>query len=101
MSKERLARVAGAHVLSDRILDVLAVERVLKLGGEDRDAIQEEHEIEAVLVLHAVAELADRREEIRRMEASRLLVQPARRTEIGELEFAARILDALPDHVDR
>jgi hypothetical protein len=51
VGEERLARVAVGLVLADRVLDVLAVERVLQLGGEDRDAVQEEHQVEALLVL--------------------------------------------------
>jgi hypothetical protein len=60
--KERLARISVGHVLANGILDRLTVQRVLQLGREDRDAVQEHDEIEAVLVLLAVAKLADHRE---------------------------------------
>ena len=35
------------------------------------------------------------------MEPLRLLVEPARRAEVGELELAAGILDAVAQHVER
>lgn len=75
--------IAVPFVLTDGILDVLPGQRVLQLGGEDRDAVQEQHEVEAVLVLRAVVELAHDREEARPVEPPRLLVKPARRLEIG------------------
>src|SRR5713101_1557248 len=101
VGEERLARVAVGLVLADRVLDVLPVERVLQLGGEDRDAVEEEHEVEAVLVLRAIADLAYHGEEVRRVQPPCLLVEPASWTEVGELELAARVLDAVPQHVER
>jgi hypothetical protein len=98
--QQRLARVAVGLVLPHGVLDVLAVEPVLQLAREDRDAVQEEDQIQALLVLRAVAELADRGEEVRRVQAPRLLVEPARRPEAGEAEGAARVLDAGPQHVE-
>ena len=101
VGEERLARVAVGLVLADRVLDVLAVERVLELGGEDRDAVQEQHQVEALLVLRAVADLAHDGEQVRRVQPPRLLVEPARGTEVGEPELAARVLDAVAQHVER
>ena len=99
--EERLARVAVVAVLPDSILDVLAVERALELGREDGNAVQEEHEVEALLALLAEAELADDGEEVGRVQALRLLVQPARRPEVREPELAAGVLDAVAQHVER
>ena len=39
-------RVAVAPVLRDRVLDVLAGERVLELGRRDRDPVEEEREVD-------------------------------------------------------
>jgi hypothetical protein len=55
----------------------------------------------AILVLCAVAKLAHDGEQVRLMEPPRLLVQPARRPEVGELEFDPGILDAVAQHVER
>src|SRR6202043_3613060 len=96
---QRLAWIAVGHVLVDRILDVLPAQRVLQLGREDRDAVDEKAEVEAVLVGRAIAELAGDGEEVRRGRAPRLLVEPARGPEVGQPEFASRVLDAAPEDV--
>ena len=70
VAEERLARVAVLPVLADGVLDVLTVERVLELGREDGDAVQEEREVEALLVLLAEAELADDGEEVGRVQGA-------------------------------
>ncbi|MBV6522209.1 MAG: hypothetical protein MNPFHGCM_02355 [Gemmatimonadaceae bacterium] len=101
IGQERLARVAVGLVLPDRVLDVLPGERVLEFGGKDRHPVQEEHEVEALLVLRAVAELAHHGEEVRRVQAPRLLVEPARGAEPGEPELAARVPEAVPQHIQR
>ena len=41
VGEERLARVSVVSVLPDRVFDILPVERVLELGREDGDAVQE------------------------------------------------------------
>ena len=69
--------------------DVLTVERVLELGCEDGDAVQEEHEVEALLTLLAKAELAHYGEEVGRVQTLELLVEPARWSEVRQLELAA------------
>ena len=59
--EDRLRRVAPGQlrqaveaVLVHRVLDALGVVR-LELGGGDRDAVEEQHEVEAVLVMRGVA----------------------------------------------
>ena len=99
--KERLPRVAVGLVLADRVLDLLAGQRIFELGGENRDAVQEQHEIEALLVLRAVAQLPHDGEQVAGMQSLRLFIEPARRTEIGELEFDPGIPDAVAQYVER
>ena len=101
VGEERLAWVPVGPVLVDRVLDVLAGERVLELGGEDRDAVQEEREIDARFVLLAEVELADDREEVGGVQALEFLVEAARRAEVGEAEPAARVPDAVSEDVER
>ena len=101
VGEQGLARVAVSPVLPHRVLDGLAGERVLELGREDRDAVQEQHHVEALLVLRAVADLADDREEARRVQAPRLLVEPARGPEEGEPEPAAHVLHAVAKDIER
>ena len=100
VGEEQLSRIAASPVLSDRVLDVLAVERVLELGREDGDAVQEEHEVEAFLTVLAEAELAHYGEEVGRVQALQLLVEPARWPEVRQPELAARVLDAVSQHVE-
>ena len=95
IGKERLARVAVGLVLADRVLDLLAGQRIFELGGENRDAVQKQHEIEALLVLRAVAKLPHHGEQVAGMQPLRLFIEPARRTKIGELEFDPGIPDAV------
>ena len=101
VGEKRLARVAGGPVLPDRVLDVLPVERVLELGREDRNAVEEERQVEALPAPLAVAELAHDREEVGRVQPPQLLVEPARRPEVRQPEAAARVLDAVAQHVER
>jgi hypothetical protein len=101
VGEEGFARVTGGPVLANRVLDVLAVEEVLQLGGEEGDAVQEQHQVEGVLAGRAVAELADGREEVRRVQPARVLVEAARRPEVREAELAAGILETVAQHVER
>ena len=99
--EERLLGVAVEAVLADGILDVLAGQRVLQFRGENGQAVQEEDQVQAVLVLQAVVHLAADRKEVAGVELAIRLVQPAGRPEVGELEFAAVALDPLPQDVQR
>jgi hypothetical protein len=101
VGEERLARVAVGLVLADRVLDVLAGERVLELGGEEGDAVQEEREIAALFVPRAVAELGHHGEQVGLVEPPHLLVQAARGPEVREPERAAGLLDAMAQHSER
>src|SRR5205807_2238394 len=60
--EQGLLRIAVEAILPDGIRHVLSGQWVLQLGGEDRQAVQEEHQVQALLVLLAVLELADDRE---------------------------------------
>ena len=101
VGEEGLSRVPVVLVLPDRILHVLPVERILELGREDGDAIQEEREIDALLRLLAEAELADDGEEVGPVQALQFLVEPARRAEVRQPELAARVLNPVSQHVER
>ena len=100
VAEERLAGVAVLAVLADGVPDVLAVEGVLELGGEDGNAVEEEGEVEALLVVLAEAELPHDGEEVGRVQALQLFVEAARGAEVREPELAARVLDAVAQHVE-
>ena len=102
IGQQRLApRVAIVPVLADGILDGLAAQRVLELGREQRNAVQKQHQIEALLVLGAVSDLTGDREEVRRVKPPGLLVEPARRPEEGKPERTAHVLHAGPQDAQR
>ena len=100
VGEERFARIAVAPVLRDRVADILAGERVLEFGGEEGDAVEEERQVHALFRLGAVAELPHDGEEVRRVQPPGLLVEAARRSEVRQLELAARVLDSLAEHVN-
>ena len=100
VAEERLAGVAVLAVLADGVADILAVEGVLELGREDGDAVEEEREVKALLVVLAEAELPHDREEVGGVQAPQLFVEAARGAEVREPELAARVLDAVAQDVE-
>ena len=101
VGEKRLAWVSSLLILPDRVLNILTVERVFQLGRENRNAVQEQDQVEALLVLLAVTKLAHSGEKIRRVQALEVFVQPARGPEVRKLKLAAGILDAIAQHVER
>ena len=101
VGEERLPGGAVLPVLPDGVLHVLAVERILELCREDGDAVQKDCEVQAVLTLLAVAELAHLCEEVGRVQPLQFLVKPARWPEVGQPEPAAHVLHAVAQHVER
>ena len=100
MGEERLPGITVVPVLRDRVLNILTVQWILEFGGEEGDPVEEERQVEALLRLGAVVELAHDREEVRAVQAPGLLVEAARGAEVGQLELAAGILDALAEHIE-
>ena len=100
MPQKRLLRVAITPILRDGVLDILPRERVLQLRGEDRDAVQEDPEVQTLLVLRAVVKLPHDREEVGRVESPGLLVEVARGPEVRQVELAAGVPDAVAEHID-
>ena len=94
--KERLFGSRSNRYCRIGILDVLAGQRILQLGGERwAGRSRNSDQIQAVLVLQAVVELAADRKKVGGVELAVRLVQPAGRAEVGELELAAVALDPL------
>ncbi len=100
MGEEWVARIPVVHILPDRILNVLAGQWILEFRREERDPVQEQHQVKALLGLRAVTELPHDREQVRGVEPSRLLVEPTRRPEVRQLEPTPRILDARAEHIE-
>ena len=98
--EERLLRVAVFPVLPDCVLHGLAGERVLEFGGEDGDAVDEDGEVEGLLRPGGEVELADDREDVLLVEVPVRLVEAGVGLEVGEVEDAAEVADALFKDVD-
>ena len=100
IGQQGLARVAVGFVLADRVFDGLAAEWVFEFGGEEWDAVEKQHQIEAVFVLGAVVDLADDGEEVGHVQSPGLFVEAARWAEIGEPERAAHVFHASPQDIE-
>src|SRR2546426_11710739 len=96
--EQRLLGITVEAILPDGVLYSLSGQRVLQLGGEDRQAVQEEHQVQAFLVLLAVLELTNDREEVRLIEFLQCFVQAACGPEGSEPERAAIRFDTLPQN---
>ena len=98
--EEQLARVAVALVLLDRVLDRLLGEAVLQLEGGDRQAVDEQAEVERELrLVAAVAELAGDAEAVGRVALDRRRRCPATACRRRGRVMRA-VLDAVAQHVD-
>ncbi len=94
-------RVAVAAVLGDRVVDVLAGERVLQLGGRDRDPVQEERQVDRLRLVGRVGELADEHEPVCLVPRDQLRREGVGRLEVREPDLDAEILDPVAEHLDR
>ncbi len=98
--EQPLARVAVALVLLDGILDGLLGEAVLQLEGGDRQAVDEQAQVErAARLVHAVGELARDREAVLRVQSLGLGVARRRRA-VEQIEVHRPVLHALAQHID-
>ena len=99
--EEQLAWVAVALVLLDGILDRLLGQAVLQLEGGDRQAVDEQPEVERQLrLVAAVAELPGDAEAVGCVALLRGDVARGRRA-VEEVEIVWSVLDAVAQHVDR
>ena len=99
--EERLFGVARGAVLVNGVLHRLAGERVLQLGRKEGQAVQKDRQVQAVLVLLAVLKLAHYRKLITFVQKLRIGVEASGRAEIGQMELAAQIFEAIAQHIQR
>ena len=100
VAEQRFPRVAVRPVLANGVLDRLARQRVLELRREDGDAVEEDRQVEALVVLLAVVQLPRHEEEVALVQPLGLFVQPAGRAEPGQPEAATHVADAVAQHVE-
>ena len=98
--EQLLARVAIPLVLLDRVGRRLLGQAVLQLEGEDRQAVDEETDVEHPLrVVAAVEKLADDGEAVLLEAFPRLRVSGGRRA-VEQLQVVRAVLDTVAQHVD-
>ena len=95
-------RVPVEPILVDGVGDALR-EVGLQLDRRNRHAVQEEHEVDAVLVVERVADLAHDAQPVLLVAREDLRVDRERGLELGDLELLleAEELDAMAEHVER
>src|SRR5579884_1421260 len=99
--EERFFRVAIVLVLADGVLNGLAGQRIFQFGSKDRQAVEKQSQVKALLVGFAVFELANGGKEIRLVKSLQFLIEPARRPEIGQSKRAPIRLDPFTEHLQR
>ena len=98
--EELLSRVAVSLVLLDGVIHRLLGQAVLQLEGGDRQAVDEQAQVQGKLrVVVAVAELPGHAEAILPVQDSGLLVSRRRRA-VHEVDLVRTMLDALAQHVN-
>ena len=98
--EQLLARVAVALVLLDGVVDRLLGEAVLQLEGEDRQAVDEQPDVERPLgLVAAVAQLAGYGEAVLAEALLRFRVV-GRRGAVEQVEVVGPVADAVAQHVD-
>ena len=99
--EQLLVRIAVLLVLPDRVVHRLLGEVVLELEGDDRQAVDEERDVERPLrFVPAVAKLSGDGEAVPLEAVPRLLVARRRRT-VEEVEVVRAMPDTVAQHLDR
>jgi hypothetical protein len=96
-----VGRVAVGAVLRLGVLDGLAGERVLHLGGGDRQAVDEQGEVDGPGGGGIEPELAGDGEPVGVVPLHQGRGQPVRRPEVREVDGDAVVDHAVPQHIDR
>ena len=96
-----VGRVAIGSVLVLGVLDGLARERVLQLGRRNRDAVDEQAQVEGLGGSRVVWELARDREAVGEVSLGQLGRQAVGRLEEGQADLDAVVIDAVAQDIDR
>jgi len=93
--------VAVGAVLLDRVLDVLAGEVILELGRRDRDAVEEEAEVDGLCGFGVEGQLPGDRQPVGVVVGHQLRRHAEGRLAIREADLHVLIADPVPEDVDR
>ncbi len=97
--EERLARIAIRTVLFNSIFDVLSCERILEFCGEDRQAIEKQDKVQAIIVFLAVVQLANFTKKGGAIEVQQIIVQATGWDKVDKLKPATIGLDAFTQYM--
>ena len=101
-AEDQVVGVAVGPVLRHRVLDGLVGQRILQLGGRDRDPVDHQDHVERVRGIRLrVVQLPDDTQPIRGVAPGLLLVETTRRLEEAQPDAHARVLHRGPQHADR
>ena len=101
-AEDEVVRVAVGAVLRDRVLDGLLGERVLELGGRDRDAVDDQDEVERVAgVGLGVVQLPHDAEAVGGIPLALVVVESTRRLEGAQPHGDPGVLHGSAQHADR
>ena len=95
-----VGRVPVRAVLGDGVLDVLVGEGVLQLGGGGRDAVDEERQVDGLVGVRVVGELAGDGDAVGVVEGRECGGEAVGGLEVGELDRDAEVNDAVAEDVD-
>ena len=99
--EQLLTRIAVFLVLPDRVVHRLLGEVVLQLEGDDRQAVDEERDVERPLrFVSAIAKLSGHGEAVP-LEAVPGLLVAGRRCAVEQVEVVRAVLDTVAQHLDR
>ena len=96
----RLAGSRSRAVLVDGVLDVLVGEGVLQFGGGRRDAVDEESQVDGVVGVRVVGELAGDGDPVGGVEGREGGGEAMGGLEVSELDGDAEVDDAVAEDVD-
>ena len=94
-------RIAVVAVLLDRVLDVLAGEMVLQLGRRDRDAVEEQAEVERLVRVRVERKLAGDGQAVGVVVGDQLGRDPERGLAVREADLDVLVADAVAEDIDR
>ena len=100
LPKSRLLGVTVKHPLTLGIVHALPGKLVLQLNGNNGDAVDRQHHINAVIVLFGIVPLADALADILPVMLDRHIIQRGFRLEITHTELDATVLKAMAEDGD-
>ena len=98
--EEQVVGVAVVLVLPDGVVHILAGQGVLQFGGDDRDAIQTQSQVEGLGARSLEQQLANNGEPVLLVEGQFIGIHAVARAEVRDFDRLAKALEAVAQHVE-